>query len=71
MNLLCRVKRASEEKGLLLNTKKTKIMVMDRDRTSSQFLLDGQKVDEVQQFKITFTIKDVHHMATVLSLKKM
>jgi len=51
MDLLRRVKRASERKGLLLNTKKTKIMVLDNDNTGSDFLLDGQKIEVVQQFE--------------------
>ena len=51
MDLLHRVKIASEKKGLLLNTKKTKIMVVDKDNTGSDFLLDGQKIEVVQQFE--------------------
>ena len=50
MNLLQRVKQASEKKGLLLNTKKTKIMVLDKSRTADAFVLEGQQIDEVQQF---------------------
>ena len=51
MDLLHRVKQASEKKGLLLNTKKTKIMVMDKQSSGEEFLLDGQKIDEVQDFE--------------------
>ena len=51
MDLLCRVKDASEKKGLLLNTKKTKIMVLDKDDTGADYLLDGQKIEVVQQFE--------------------
>jgi len=51
MDILCRVKRASERKGLLLNTKKTKIMVVDKDDTDSDYLLDDQKIEVVQQFE--------------------
>ena len=42
---------ASEEKGLLLNTKKTKIMMLDKDDTGSNFLLDGQNIEVVHQFE--------------------
>ena len=51
MDLLQRVKEASEKKGLLLNTKKTKIMVMDKEDTGADFSLDEQKIDVVQQFE--------------------
>ena len=40
MDLLRRVKAASEKKGLLLNTKKTKIMVIDEQSSGEEFLLD-------------------------------
>jgi hypothetical protein len=50
MDLLRKVKVASEKKGLLLNTKKTKIMVMDKSTEESDFLLDGEKIEVVQQF---------------------
>ena len=33
MELLTRIQHLSKEKGLLLNTRKTKIMVVDRNRT--------------------------------------
>ena len=48
MNLLSQVKSASEEKGLLLNTKKTKIMVLDKNDTGADFLLDRQKIEVVK-----------------------
>ena len=41
MNLLSQVKSASEEKGLLLNTKTTKIMVLDKNDSGADFQLDG------------------------------
>ena len=44
MNLLFQVKSTSEEKGLLLNAKKTKIMVLDKNDIGANFLLDGQKL---------------------------
>ena len=51
MDLLRRVKEASEKKGLLLNTKKTKIMFLDKEDTGADFSLDGQTIDVVQQFE--------------------
>jgi hypothetical protein len=51
LDLLKRIKEASEKKGLLLNTKKTKIMVVDRDRTGEDFIIDGQQIEEVSQFE--------------------
>ncbi|XP_072039577.1 uncharacterized protein [Amphiura filiformis] len=45
------IKEASEEKGLLLNAKKTKVMVIDRNGTGEDFLIDGQKIEEVKQFE--------------------
>ena len=51
MNLLSQVKSTSEEKGLLLNTKKTKIMVLDKNDSSADFVLDGQKIEVVKQFE--------------------
>ena len=38
-------------KNLLLNTQKTKIMVVDKDRESKDdFVLDGEKIEEVESF---------------------
>ena len=51
LDLLRRIKVASEKKGLLLNTKKTKIMVVDRNRTKGDFTIDGQQIEEVSQFE--------------------
>ena len=51
IELLKRIKEASEEKHLLLNTKKTKIMVVDRERKSDEFVIDGQQIEEVKQFE--------------------
>ena len=45
MMLLQHVKQASEKKGLLLNTKKTKIMVLDKKSTNDEFFLDGWPAD--------------------------
>ena len=35
--------------GFLLNTKKTKIMVLDKNDSGADFLLDGQKIEVVKQ----------------------
>ena len=51
LDLLRHIKVASEEKGLLLNTKKTKVMVVDRNRTKEDFTMDGQQIEEVSQFE--------------------
>ena len=50
LELLKRIKEASEERGLLLNAKKTKIMVLDRNSTGEEFFIDGQQIEEVKQF---------------------
>ena len=50
MGLLRRVKETSENKGLLLNTKKTKIIVIDKQSSGEDFLLDGQVIEEVSEF---------------------
>ena len=48
VDLLRRVKEASEKKGLLLlNTMKTKIMVIDKQSSGEEFLLNGQVIEEV------------------------
>ena len=51
LDLLRRIKDASEKKGLLLNTKKTKIMVVDRNRTKEDFTIDGQQIEEVSRLE--------------------
>ena len=53
LDLLKAVKSASERRGLLLNTKKTKIMVIDDDRKDQDegFVLDGNNIDEVESFE--------------------
>ena len=60
MNLLSQVKSASEEKGLLLYTKKTKIMVLDKNDSGADFLLDGQKIEVVKQLRISFVYGKQH-----------
>ena len=51
MFLLKRVQQLSKEKGLLLNTKKTKIMVLDKNRLNNgRFTLHGEDIEEVKSF---------------------
>ena len=51
MELLTRIQHLSKEKGLLLNTRKTKIMVVDKNRTDDQrFILNGEELEEVKSF---------------------
>ena len=48
MELLARI-HLSKEKGLLLNTRKTKIMVVDKIRTDDhKFILNGEELEEVK-----------------------
>ena len=51
IDLLNRIKQTSEEKDLLLNTKKTKIMVVDRDNNNTEFIIAGNKIEVVNQFE--------------------
>ena len=51
LGLIKKVKEASMSKNILLNTQKTKIMVVDKDRESKDdFVLDGEKIEEVESF---------------------
>ena len=52
MALLKKVKEASMSQNLLLNTQfKTKIMVVDKGRERKEdFVLDGEKIEEVGSF---------------------
>ena len=51
MELLTRRQHLSKEKGLLLNTRKTKIMVVDKNRTDDhKFILNGEELEEVNSF---------------------
>ena len=51
MELLTRIQHLSKEKGLLLNTRKTKIMVVDKNRTDDhEFILNGEELEEVKSF---------------------
>ena len=51
IDLLNHIKQASEEKDLLLNTKKTKIMVVDRDNNNTDFTVAGNKIEVVNRFE--------------------
>ena len=51
MEHLTRIQHLSKEKGLLLNTRKTKIMVVDKNRTDDhKFILNGEELEEVMSF---------------------
>ena len=51
LEMIAVVKDISRLKGLLLNVKKTKIMVVDNNRTGhADFMLDGEKIDVVDDF---------------------
>ena len=44
-------KEASKSQNLLLNTQKTKIMVLDKSRERKEdFVLDGENIEEVESF---------------------
>lgn len=49
--MIQRVKVHSEERGLHLNVSKTKIMVVDENRTNfSAFMIGGEQIAEVEDF---------------------
>ena len=49
--LLKKVKEASKSQNILLNTQKTKIMVLDKGRARKEdFVLDGEKIEEEESF---------------------
>ena len=51
VSLLCRIEDLSERKGLLLNAKKTKVMVIDKTRTHYNALtVNGQQPEGVKDF---------------------
>ena len=51
MELLTRIQHLSKEKGLLLNTRQTKIMVVDKNMTDDhKFILNGEELEEVKSF---------------------
>ena len=51
MELLTRMQHLSKENGLLLNTRKTKIIVVDKNRTDDhKFILNWEELEEVKSF---------------------
>ena len=51
MELLTRIQHLSKKKGWLLNTRQTKIMVVDKNRTDDhKFILNGEELEEVKSF---------------------
>ena len=58
MELLRKVKTASEKKGLLLNTKKTKVMIIEDQQTDLDafFSLDGNVIEVVERFEFLGSI---------------
>ena len=50
MEMLNLTKRVSLDRGLKLNAKKTKVMVLDNDFDGSDFTLDGEKIERVKDF---------------------
>ena len=51
MELLTRIQHLCKEKGLLLNARKTKIMVVDKNRTDDhKFILNREALEEVNSF---------------------
>ena len=51
MEMLKEVKDKSSEKGLLLNSQKTKVMVIDPERRNrEEFILDGELIEQVDEF---------------------
>ena len=58
MELIRSVKTASAERGLLLNTKKTKIMVVNNTQNGADdvFSLDGDAIDQVESFEFLGSI---------------
>ena len=51
MEMLKEVKDKSSEKGLLLNSQKTKVLVMDLERRNrEEFILDGELIEQVDEF---------------------
>ena len=51
IEFLNRIKQASEEKDLLLNTKKTKILAVDRDNNDTDSTVARNKIEVVNRFE--------------------
>jgi len=64
MDLLQRVKKESEKKGLLLNTKKTKIMVVDKNQSEEDFIMEGQKIEKVEEFEYLGSLINIRSDST-------
>ncbi|XP_072050236.1 uncharacterized protein [Amphiura filiformis] len=58
MDLLKAIKSASEQRELILNTKKTKVMIVDagRNDTDANFSLEGDFIEEVESFEFLGSI---------------
>ena len=51
LQMISAVKEASQPRGLLLNVKKTQIMVNDNNRLDhTDFMIDGERISEVEEF---------------------
>ena len=51
LRMISAVKEASQPRGLLLNVKKTQIMVIDNNRLDhTDFMIDGERISEVEEF---------------------
>ena len=51
LQMISAVKEASQPRGLLLNVKKTQIMVIDNNRLDhTDFMIDGERISEVEEF---------------------
>ena len=51
IDLLSRIGQAGEERDILLDTRKTKIMVVDRDDNDTDFAMPGNGIEVVNQFE--------------------
>ncbi|XP_072037259.1 uncharacterized protein [Amphiura filiformis] len=58
MDLLEAIKSASEQRGLILNTRKTRVMIVDagRNNTDANFSLEGDLIEEVESFEFLGSI---------------
>ena len=65
MTSVQKLKQASEKKGLLLNPKKTKIVVLDPGRSTDAFHLDGQEIEEVESFEYLGSLININSESSV------
>ena len=71
LELLKQVKEISKKRGLLLNTKKTKIMVVDSNRADiEEFMFDDEKIEEVENFVYLGSVIDTSCKSKGSPLKK-